>query len=216
MLEEYTPLDVWIECEIDSKVHVVMFHGDSLTAASESPIPVYDSYATPWALMNGCFAQILANHGSLYATWNDSTAWKWAKYYGLTLPDAVFEDLGSNDVFSGNSLATVQASQNVVMGILRVNFSNAIFYGTISPRNGTATDSARETVRLAFNESNRGLAGGAVQAFDTGHQVESAAGGTLDPRYIAAAESPNNIHLGREGQAFKAIGIPAHLGTRAL
>ncbi|UFS59461.1 SGNH/GDSL hydrolase family protein [Subtercola endophyticus] len=215
-LQEYTPLDVWIECEIDSKVHVVMFHGDSLTAASESTIPVYDSYATRWALANGCFAQILANHGSLYATWNDSTAWKYAKYYGLSLPDAVFEDLGSNDIFNGNSLATVQASQNVVMGILRANFSNAIFYGTVSPRNGTATDSARETVRLAFNESNRALAGGAVQAFDTGHQVEATAGGTLDTRYIASTETPNNVHLNTKGQAVKALGIPAHLGTRVI
>lgn len=207
--QQYSPLDVWIEVEVDSHVPVGFFLGDSLTAGTGAALPVRDSYANRWALANGSIAQIAAHHGSTLDEWNAAREWKWQKFSALSKPDFAYIALGANDIFNGEALATVQARKQTIDGILRANFTSTFYLSTLLPRTGGATTGGKEAVRVAYNDWLGNLPGDAVQLFDLAAAIESTTG-TIAARYANA----DGVHLNTAGYARNARAITASLGSK--
>lgn len=195
---KFAPLDIWLEVEVAASVPIWAFFGDSICVGSSARFPIRDSTYQKFAIANGAMPMLVAQHGSTMAMWADATAGKWTTWLGgVSKPDAVLWQLGSNDIFNGESLATCQARFNALLSIVRDKLSPTIYLATITARNGSATDPAKEAVRQSYNDWLYQLPGGAVATFATAEAIEAPGGGTTR----AAFMSPDDVHPNSAGYA---------------
>lgn len=196
-----SPLDVWMEVEVDGTVPISAYLGDSLTVGSGATLPVYDSYGAKHAMAHGAVPLIVAHHGSQMADWSNASAWKWQKYAGLDKPDSVLWALGGNDVSSGIDLPTAQARFNTLVPIVRDHLSKNIYLANLMPRTNNATFNA---ARPAYNDWLDTLPGGAINVFDFYTPIRD----TSSPDVINPAfDSGDRTHLNTAGYAKNARSI---------
>lgn len=210
---EYCPFDIWLECEIDDTVSVLVGQGDSLSLGTGTRLPVFDAWLYKLAIAQGVWPWLLAIHGSNQTQWVAPSNTRYAKFAGLTRPDAIIEALGSNDMMGGMAATAAQTQTNhlAVLATLRTVFGQGIptYATTILPRVGT--DPTIEGNRVAYNEWLLGLPAGHRNVFD----VAAAIADPANPaQMLARYNSGDNVHLRSSGQAAIARTIPAPLATR--
>jgi lysophospholipase L1-like esterase len=122
----------------------------------------------------------------------DAAAYKWTRWSGLDRPDSVLFALGSNDVYGGAALATIQANHAAVAGIAARAVSPVQYGSTIFRRaSGEATD------RVAYNTWLQTQPDGLRDVFD----------------FAAAVGSPPNAAYDFDGVHLNDAGQTALLGT---
>lgn len=200
-----SPLDVWVEVEIDADVPVGAYLGDSLTVGTGATMPVYDSYASRHALAHGVVPQIMAHHGSQMSNWTNASAWKWAKYAGLSKPDSVLWALGGNDIGSpGMDLATAKTRFLTLAAVVRLQLCGTIYLANLMPRTGS-TDF--NTLRALYNVWLETLPAGAVNCFDFSTPVQQPGNADL----LLTRFDSDGTHLNTAGYAANARSITAPL-----
>lgn len=208
-LSQSLPLFVWLEIEVDSKVPVGAWFGDSLASGVSARLGVFDSIANKHALAHGYIPTLYANSGTKMGDHLDPAGFKWTRYdtaTGLAKPDMLFWQMGSNDVFgTGVTVAEMRTRFDACWQIAASKLSSNICLMTILPRLDAA--SPQEPVRKAWNEVLLAeLPGRATAAVDSAALLTSPDGSTLNPLYRA---SPTNIHLTAAGYVRNMQGLPA-------
>ena len=202
------PLDVWIEAEVAPEVPVIAAFGDSLSSGVGATLPVHDSWLSQWTRANGALPVHYTASGDTMAGWADSNAYKWQRWQGLTRPDAVVHNMGSNDVFNGANLATLQERRAASIEQLGNLVSPVIYTATITPR--TSSSGAEEAVRRSYNTWLKGLPDAARDVFDF---VPAISG---DDERISPGFDADGIHLNTAGYAAVAGAITRPLASTAL
>lgn len=142
------PLDVWIEAEAAPDVPIVAAFGDSISSGVGATQPVYDSWLSQYCRKIGALPVHYTASGDSMAGWSDPAHYKWTRWEHLSRPDAIVHAMGSNDVFGGAGLATMQERYTTTMGILRTLTPN-VYGAKVLPR--TSASGEMEDVRRAFN-----------------------------------------------------------------
>ena len=197
------PLDVWIEAETASTTPVIAAWGDSLSSGVGATLPVYDSVVSQYARANGALPVHYTASGDSAASWaGNLSAYKWTRWATLAKPDVTIAAMGSNDVFNGDALATIQANWQAAVDNIRATISPAVVVTTITPRDGVT--GTMETTRRSLNTWLKGLPRGR-DVFDLVPAVSS------DDETLTPALTSDGIHLTTAGYAAEVGTI-----TRAL
>ena len=199
-----SPLDVWIEAEVDASAKVLAAFGDSLSSGVGATTPVYDSWLSDWCRKNNALPVHYSASGDSMSGWADRSAYKWQRWQGLSRPDAVVFAMGSNDVFGGASLATMKSRRASSVSILRDLVSRNIYSITIMPRN--AVTGEMEQTRRSYNEWLLALPDEAREVFGFSEAI------SLDDETIIPAYDSDGIHLNTGGYAVLADSV-AHSPT---
>lgn len=210
------PLDIWLEVEVSADVAIWCVLGDSIAAGTGAKFPIRESTYQKLAIAHGAMPMLFAHHGSTMQAWNQPTAGKWTTWLGsVSKPDIVLWQVGSNDVFNGDTLATCQSRFNALLPLVRSKLSSNISLVTLTPRNASATSPDKEAVRVAYNDWLFTLPGGAKIVYDVSERVESrTTPGTMDARFM----SSDNVHPNTAGyaRAVTAFGSVAAVPARAV
>lgn len=195
--QQYMPLDVFLEIEVDGATEVVAYYGDSLTAGVSAELPVYDSYPMRHARANGHLPVIYAASGSTMNLWTNSASGQITRWASYTKPSKLYWSMGSNDVFQPVDIATLRTRFAAAWAVLTGATSRNVILTTILPRlNATA---AAETVRKEWNRILMDeLPGNALMTIDSAAALTDNTGGVLDERWRA---TPTDLHLNKQGYA---------------
>lgn len=198
-LDSSLPLDVWIEAETPAETPVIAAFGDSLSSGVGAALPVYDSWLSAYCRAHGALPVHYTASGDTMQGWADSTHYKWTRWQELDRPDAVVSHMGSNDVFGGTDLATMQDRRAHSLSQLRALVSPVVYSATITPRSGET--GAMEDVRRAYNSWLLTMPDDSRDTFDFVPVVSS------DDETIIPEYDSDSIHLNRAGYAALAASI---------
>lgn len=201
-----SPLDAWIEAEVEADVPVVAGFGDSLTSGVGAALPVFNSWLTAYCRTHKALPVHYSASGDTMAGWSDPEHYKWTRWEDFTRPDAVVHAMGSNDVFGGASLAEMQARFRATVAILAEKVTPVIHAATIMPREGSAWD-AMEQVRRDYNAW---LAGRTRELFDFVGAV------SLDDETLIDSIDADGIHLTAAGYVAVAGAITRPLASTVI
>lgn len=194
-----SPFDVWIEAETYAGTPVIATYGDSLSSGVSATLPVYDSTVSQYARARGALPVHYTASGDSMAGFADPDSFKGSRWATLARPDACIFAMGSNDIFSGITLAVAQAAFATAMSFVRKRISENVYLATVMPRN--AVTGAQEDVRRAYNTWLRTLPGGARDVFDFAASIST------DDETITPAVDADGIHLTTAGYAANAAAI---------
>ncbi|WP_068325041.1 SGNH/GDSL hydrolase family protein [Janibacter terrae] len=185
------PLHWWVEAEVPAATPTLAVIGDSIASGVGSTRGVADSWPAIWGRTNGVLVSHYSASGDALSAWGDSTAYKWSMYPGAGRPDAAVLVLGSNDIFGGATLATLQTNAGKVADAAKLVLGAPLHLGTITPRDGVT--GAMETVRRDYNTWLRGrpLAARSVS--------EVSAAVSTDDETLTPAMTSDGIHLTTAG-----------------
>lgn len=200
------PLDVWIEAEVEADVPVIAGFGDSLTSGVGAVLPVFNSWLSAYCRTHKAIPVHYSASGDTMAGWSDPDHYKWTRWDRLTRPDAVVHAMGSNDVFGGASLTTMQDRFRHTVDLLAEKVSPVVYAATIMPREGSAGD-AMEQVRRDYNAW---LAGRTRDLFDFVGAV------SLDDETLIDSIDADGIHLTAAGYVAVAGAITRPLTSSAI
>jgi hypothetical protein len=204
-----SPLDVWIEMEVDAGTPYYAYFGDSLTVGQDSTLPVYDSWPAKHARARGAIPAFFAHSGSAFSEWTVPTLIKFRKFLlpnyqnsngmdTISKPDLLFCSLGSNTVMGqAKTLAETITEMNVTMPLIMDVTSTSVVYTTILPRHDP--NDPQEPVRKAYNEYLKdNLPWGGLMVYDAAEALTDPNGSQLNKRWTS---SDTNIHLITGGYA---------------
>lgn len=199
------PLDIWIEVEVDAGTRVIAYLGDSLTCGVSADLPVYDSWANRHALKQGALPMMYGFSGDGFNGYINSAQPKLTKWAAQARPDALVCALGSNNIFQGNDMATMQAQMKTALDLVTAVTCNNVYLTTILPR--FTAQSAYEPMRKTWNDYLKtALPYNAVACFEAAEKFTDASGDLLDVKWAA---SSTDFHLNRAGYARFAAQVPA-------
>lgn len=201
-----SPLDVWIEAEVEADVPVIAGFGDSLTSGVGAVLPVFNSWLSAYCRTQKAIPVHYSASGDTMAGWSDPEHYKWTRWEEFTRPDAVVHAMGSNDVFGGASLATMQDRFRTTVGILAEKVTPVIHAATIMPREGSSWD-AMEQVRRDYNAW---LAGRTRDLHDFVGAV------SLDDETLIDSIDADGIHLTAAGYSQVAASITRPLVSASI
>lgn len=186
-------LDVWIEAETLAGTPVIGSLGDSISCGVGATSPVQDSWLNKYAFEKKALPVHYGGSSETLANSLDVNMEKWTRWSGMARPDALIMALGSNDIFTGATLATVQANMGNVIAAVRAYVSDSVHLGTITPRTGVT--GAQEDVRRSFNAWAKTLPLGTRDVFDFSAAVSS------DDETIIPEFDADGIHMTTAGYA---------------
>lgn len=215
-LNNFVVLDTRIEYEFEtptgiSGIPTGVCIGDSITSGWSS-----DTSTPASALVSGCdphqtwpgasgiaggFAWVNMGVGSTKAQdWSNYSGWRWLRCdITTTVPDFAIVSLGTNDVFAGTAVATIQQYIQAVITNLRILGINEIYLGTIVPRNYAG---ANETDRIAMNNWMRNMPGGIAGVFDFDKVTYlQATPAVMDSDYVGSLGYPHPSRAGYQQMA---------------
>lgn len=143
------PFDMWIEAETYAATPVVAVLGDSLSSGIGATLPVFDSMISQYMRAFGGLPVHYAASGDHMYSWGNDATYKITRWDSLARPDALIWALGSNDVFLGADLATLQSRFGQVLARMKSKVG-AIYLASITPRTSVA-DGAAEQTRRSYN-----------------------------------------------------------------
>lgn len=201
-LTNRSPLDVWIELEVDASTPCFAYFGDSLTVGQASTLPVYDSWPARHARSRGAIPTFYAHAGARMSEWTEPAHIKFRKYslpsYRIAQPDVLYWSMGSNDLFAEDkTIEDMLAAMAVTHPLITAVTSRNVVMTTILPRHDP--NDPQEIVRRAWNEYiERHLPWGALMVYDAAAAITAAGGDRLDTTWSASA---SDIHLTSAGYA---------------
>lgn len=194
--QNYSPLSVYLDVEVDSKVPVYAYWGDSLTAGLNASAPGRDSWAFRHAFRNGAIAQVYAQPGGTLNDWQDPLKPAVRMWDHLDKPDRLYAAMGYNDVEAARPFTGMQDLFKVAAENVMAKTSRNLFLSTLLP-SGAST--ANNTVRAAFNNwILTTLPENAQMAADFHAAIVDAATNLTDARWSASA---GDTHLTTAGYA---------------
>lgn len=196
------PFSIWIEAETPATTNTYAVFGDSLSVGIGAKLPVFQSALSQYARAKGGLPVHYAASGDTMTDWVNvgDAGYKVNRWDGLSKSDALLFSMGSNDVFAGLSLATLQDKFSKSLALLskRVQDGAPVYLTTIYPRTGAT--GATEDVRRQYNawlKTQKGV-GNIKDVFDAS-AVVSADDETLRTEYA----DPDGTHL--KENAYQAI-----------
>lgn len=187
-----SPVDVWIEAEVDPRVPIVAALGDSLASGFAATLPVYDSWLSQWCRDHGALPVHYTASGDTMGGWTNPGAFKWRRWSHLSRPDCLVHAMGTNDLFiDGADLQTMKARHAQTVSMIRDRLTPNIYGATILPR--TDRSDAPESVRRDYNAWLATQPNGIRDLFDFAAAV-STDDETLTPEYDA-----DGVHLNTAG-----------------
>lgn len=188
------PLSVSLDAEVDESTPVYGAFGDSLTVGSGSTLPVHDSWIAAYARTHGGLYTMWAAHGDTLESWGAVSS-KVTRFAGLARPDVLFVAMGSNDIWTGADLPTLQTRLRAALATLRAHTTTNIVLCSVWPRDSTA-DESRETIRRAYNDWLRTTLPGGASRYVATWPAISADDSTLRDEYDS-----DGTHLTTTGYA---------------
>lgn len=144
------PFHLWIEAETYAQTPVVATVGSSTATGVGAKLPIYDSTLSRLGRARGFLPVHYTSSGDGISASLDPAHYKWARWNHLNKPDAVLNQLGSNDVFSeGVTLPVMQQRHKSLMDVITSQLSPVVFDTTLFPR--TSHVGVQEDVRRAYN-----------------------------------------------------------------
>ena len=188
-----TPLDVYIKPVISTDCLFYVYPGSSSETGLNSNYPLRDVWSWRHAEAHGAVPAQLGMSGSTLDSWNGLGHYMWTKLGAVSRADKVIGNPGSNDIYGGATLATVQARFNAFAAMVREHAGQAFEAADVFPR---ATESASvKAVRLAFNAWLRTLPANILRVYDRASSVSGP-----DGLLRADFNSGDNTHLNTAGQ----------------
>ncbi|MCK2200471.1 SGNH/GDSL hydrolase family protein [Corynebacterium callunae] len=150
-----SPLNIWLEVEVESTVPVLGIIGDSITCGVGTSIPVYESWGNLYARSIGGLAILWGMSGDTAAKWvESSTQYKVTRWDGLDNPDAIVWAMGRNDFSNGSTAAAVKAMTETALS-WALQKSRRVYAAAITPRDSGLGDAERalhnEWLRTKFS-----------------------------------------------------------------
>ncbi|MGY5764995.1 GDSL-type esterase/lipase family protein [Brachybacterium sp. DNPG3] len=197
--QNLVPFDIWIEAEVATSVPVLAGVGDSLTCGIGADFTVADSWVSQWARAHDALPVHFAIGGTQMSSWhrNMYVLNRWA---GLARPDAVVVGIGSNDVFTGATLAQMQDRATALAPLVVEKISARMHGATVMPRSNRT--GAEEDVRRAYNTWLRAQPLGLRGVFDFAASIS-----TDDENILPAYAATDLTHLNAAGYAQNALTI---------
>lgn len=196
------PFHIYLEVGIPSSVPIIAAWGDSLSAAVGATRPVYDSWLNQYCRAFGAAAVHFAHSGDgMSGSWDAKSA-KWKEFGGnYQAADAVICVMGSNDVFGGADLPTMQSRFLSALPSLKRFVSPNVYATTIMPRTGVT--GAMEDVRRSYNTW--------LKTQDVREILQFAAASSADDEALRAEYDADGIHLNTAGYGALAAVLPRTL-----
>ena len=144
------PFRCWLEVEVEGGTQAVAMLGSSSASGFGANLPLFDSPLSWFARDNGVIPVHYATPGDTLANWTNPDSYKWRTYPGMDKADFLLMYMGSNDLFQGASLATVQGRFDTVADLAVRRLGEQIHAVTIPPR--TNATGANEARRRLFNQ----------------------------------------------------------------
>lgn len=204
-----SPLDIWLELEVDASIPNFAYFGDSLTVGQDCTLPVYESWPAKHARSRGAIPTYFAHSGAAFSEWVSPTLVKFRKYLlpnyndsngrpTISQADVLYCSMGSNTIMGQvKTLAQTIDEMNVTMPLIKEVTSPNVVYTTILPRHDP--NDPQEAVRKAYNDHLRdNLPHGGLMVYDAAEPITAANGDQLDTRWTATL---TNIHLNTGGYA---------------
>lgn len=167
--------------------------GPSTPGASPPVMQGFDPHQT-WpgaaSLRNG-FAVVNMGVGSTRAAqWQTGTGWRWDRFdLATTVPEFAVISLGTNDIFDGTAVATMQGYIQTIITKLAALGVHEVWLGTQIPRSYTG---ATETLRTGLNAWIRNGPCGSFGAFDFDKAMNlQATPNVMDPDLFGSYPHPN-------------------------
>lgn len=187
------PLDVYIKPVISTDCLFYVYPGSSSETGLNSNYPLRDVWSWRHAEAHGAVPAQLGMSGSTLDSWNSMGHYMWTKLGAASRADKVIGNPGSNDIYGGATLATVQASFNAFAVLVREHAGQAFEAVDVFPR---AIESASvKAVRLAFNAWLRTLPANILRVYDRASAITGS-----DGLLRADFNSGDNTHLNTAGQ----------------
>lgn len=190
------PLDFWVEAEVPADTPIVAEVGSSSSVGSKATYPILESPLSLYCLSVGALPMHYAHSGSTLEIWEDQDAPKWQKYQECARPSALFLSLGSNDLFGSRTLAEIQESAKVVVGIAKILATDNIYATTVEPRN-----TGDETKRRQYNTWLKTKPLGIRDVFDRSAAISN------DDDTIRTEFDTDGIHTNTAGNLAKANAV---------
>lgn len=200
------PFDVWLECEVPASVPAVAVISDSLGVGVGSTYGVTDSWPAQLAQTQGLWPILMGSSGDLLTDWTNPAHFKWSRFGGTAKPDSVVIAAGSNDIFTGSSLASVQSTAQTVASLARERLAQAVYVTTILPREGVT--GAQEDTRRAYNTWLGTLPAGVRDRVDIVPAVST------DDETLIDSLDADGVHLNTAGYAAIAASITRPLAPK--
>lgn len=171
------PFSMWIEAQTPARTPVYAVFGDSLSVGIGAKLPVFQSPLSLYMRQQGGLPIHYAASGDTMTDWITAgeTGYKVNRWDGLTKADLLLFSMGSNDVFAGLSLVSLQERFKAALALMskRVASSAPIYLTTIYPRNNV-TGSLENTRRSYNSWLKTQLGSGNIQdIFDTSVTVSA-------------------------------------------
>ncbi len=203
-------LDVEIEYECETDRASIMCIGDSLTDGARSDYGSFTSWPTFFGQLTGCPVLLNSYSGASTTNWTNLAHRKYTRYAGLDF-DAIVLMIGTNDILSGTTLATLQANYLTVLSNIRTVWGADVpIYGATLPPI-TQTDT-RETARTGFNAWLRAAPHGLAGVVDFDRVIR-------DPATLTAIAADyaqgDGVHLKAAGTRALALAMPHSLRVAA-
>lgn len=198
-------------------VPVGLFIGDSITAGWDSSpsLPAssppqmqgFDPHQT-WpgaAGMRNGFAWVNLGVGSTRAQqWATFSGWRWTRSdISTTVPDFAMVMLGTNDVFDGTAVATIQGYIQSVIATLMGLGIHEVWLATQIPRGFSGSS---ETLRTGLNAWIRNVPAGIAGVIDLDKALRAPATPSgMEPEYFGAYPHPNRAGYQAMGNATQRV-----------
>lgn len=199
-----TPLDLWMEVEVDWTTRIEALLADSLGVGQGAALPVYNSWFARRARREGFIPMFFAHAGSRFSEWTNAAHIKIRKYslpsYKIAKPDRLNVGMGSNDLFAEDKtvaqmLEVMGQSLPLVMAVT----TEEVVFTTVLPRLDPADPN--EVERKAWNEYlMMNLPWRAIAVYDIASAFTDGTGGVLLEKYRTA---PSDIHMNDAGYALE-------------
>lgn len=207
------PFDVRLELVTTDGTRQDVIIGDSISAGSNATLPVLEAPARTAGTNMGRLARLHTFGGAAFGewigvNWGDPASLKWQEITGAGRADRAVIALGSNDIHAGTDLTTMKANFAALAALLRERVSPQIVACTVTPRTAW-TGTAKESVRVAFNDWVRSHPEGITAVADTARAVEDATGHAPRTEYVAT----DGIHFNSAGSTALAGAVASPAAT---
>lgn len=165
------PFDIWLEVETYSTTPAVAILGSSSSIGVGATLPIHDSPISQYMRAHGGLPVHYGHSGDTLANNDNPFKDKFLRWAHLSRPDSIIDALGSNDVFSGSTVAQYQALHAAAMRTVTNGIVSTIYSSTIPPR--TSETGPVETVRRAVNTWLKTQPNGIRQVFDFSSAVST-------------------------------------------
>lgn len=199
-----TPLDLWMEVEVDWKTRIEAVLGDSLAVGQGATLPVFNSWFARRARRQGFIPMFFAHAGSRFSEWTNAAHIKIRKYslptYKIAKPDLLHVPMGSNDLFAEDrTVEQMLDSMSQALPLVMAVTTDEVVLETILPR--LDANDPNEVNRKEWNEYLKtNLPFGAISVYDIASPFTDETGGVLLPKYRT---SEGDIHMNDAGYALE-------------